>query len=155
MREAAWNGLWPTTQFLKALLSWPESLFTWDILFLIPVPWVGPVLAPCIVSLTMIVLTLYIIHFSERGRKTQINGKEWLHFISGSVVIIVSFIWDYIVYVTGTENLKQMWTLSSSQNLFSEIASYVPTHYNWSLFWFGEMFIVFGIILFVRRVKHG
>ncbi|CAN5476760.1 hypothetical protein BH10BAC1_BH10BAC1_14060 [soil metagenome] len=36
--------------FLKLLRNWPESLFTWDILFLIPVPCVGPVIAPCIVS---------------------------------------------------------------------------------------------------------
>src|SRR4051812_6467788 len=40
--------------FLKVLLDWPESLFAWDVLFLLPVPWVGPVIAPVIVSLTMI-----------------------------------------------------------------------------------------------------
>src|SRR5215204_495359 len=43
--------------FLKLLLDWPESLLTPDILFLIPVPWVGPVIGPCIISMTMIVLT--------------------------------------------------------------------------------------------------
>lgn len=42
--------------FLKLLLGWPESLLTWDILFLLPVPWVGPVLTPCLVSLTMILM---------------------------------------------------------------------------------------------------
>src|SRR4030095_13106258 len=42
--------------FLKVFLGWPESLLTWDILFLLPVPWVGPVLAPCLSSLTMILL---------------------------------------------------------------------------------------------------
>jgi hypothetical protein len=31
---------------LKTLLGWPPSLFTWDVLFLIPVPWSAPVLAP-------------------------------------------------------------------------------------------------------------
>ena len=36
--------------FLKVLLDWPAALSTWDILFLIPIPWVGPVLAPVIVS---------------------------------------------------------------------------------------------------------
>ncbi|MBL7138880.1 MAG: hypothetical protein ISS17_08905, partial [Bacteroidales bacterium] len=42
--------------FLWLLLGWPESLLTWDILFLIPTTWVGPVLAPVINSLTMIAL---------------------------------------------------------------------------------------------------
>jgi hypothetical protein len=37
--------------FLKALLGWPESFMTWDILFLIPATWVGPVISPIIVSL--------------------------------------------------------------------------------------------------------
>lgn len=32
--------------FLYFLLGWPQSLLTWDILFLIPVTWTGPVLAP-------------------------------------------------------------------------------------------------------------
>ncbi|MEI2825904.1 MAG: hypothetical protein V9F04_05470 [Dermatophilaceae bacterium] len=31
--------------FLKAILDWPVTLLDWDILFLVPVPWVGPVLA--------------------------------------------------------------------------------------------------------------
>jgi hypothetical protein len=33
-------GTWDITfyVFLKVLLDWPASLFTWDILFLIPVP---------------------------------------------------------------------------------------------------------------------
>src|ERR1051326_1078616 len=38
-------GLWDIFYyvFLKIFLDWPESVFNWDILFLIPVPWVGPV----------------------------------------------------------------------------------------------------------------
>ena len=40
--------------FLKAVLGWPESLMTWDVLFLIPTTWTGPVLTPVLVSLTMI-----------------------------------------------------------------------------------------------------
>jgi hypothetical protein len=31
---------------LKILIGWPPSLLTWDLLFLIPVAWNGPVLAP-------------------------------------------------------------------------------------------------------------
>ena len=32
--------------FLKVIYDWPKSLFDWDILFLLPLPWWGPVLAP-------------------------------------------------------------------------------------------------------------
>src|SRR3989339_548079 len=56
-------GIWDIVYYLglKWLLNWPASLFTWDILFLIPVAWTGPVLAPVICSFTMILLAVGII----------------------------------------------------------------------------------------------
>src|SRR5262249_30630289 len=48
-------GLWDVFfyAFLRVLVGWPASLLDWDLLFLLPVPWVGPVLAPVLVSLGM------------------------------------------------------------------------------------------------------
>jgi hypothetical protein len=45
--------------FLKAISDWPRSPFDWDVLFLLPLPWWGPVLAPlCIASLMVVWGTL-------------------------------------------------------------------------------------------------
>ena len=43
-------GIWDIFYYvgLKLALGWPPSFMTWDILFLIPVSWIGPVLAPVI-----------------------------------------------------------------------------------------------------------
>src|SRR6266850_2363863 len=41
--------------FLGTIGDWPRSLFDWDILFLLPLPWWGPVLAPVSIALLMIV----------------------------------------------------------------------------------------------------
>ena len=41
--------------FLKVICGWPHSLLDWDILFLLPLPWWGPVLAPVLIALLMIV----------------------------------------------------------------------------------------------------
>src|SRR5215467_739889 len=41
--------------FLKVMCGWPQSLLDWDILFLLPLPWWGPVLAPVSIALLMIV----------------------------------------------------------------------------------------------------
>jgi hypothetical protein len=41
--------------FLRVMTNWPRSLFDWDILFLLPLPWWGPVLAPMSIALLMIV----------------------------------------------------------------------------------------------------
>ena len=40
--------------FLRVICNWPRSLFDWDILFLLPLPWWGPVLAPMCIALLMI-----------------------------------------------------------------------------------------------------
>jgi hypothetical protein len=70
--------------FLYVLLQWPESLFTWDILFLVPVPWTGPVIAPCLVSLGMILFGLIIIYFTERQIKIHIKKNKLGHIIKWS-----------------------------------------------------------------------
>ncbi len=40
--------------FLIPMTGWPNSLLDWDILFLIPLPWWGPILAPMLIALLMI-----------------------------------------------------------------------------------------------------
>lgn len=40
--------------FLRLMCGWPRTLLDWDILFLLPLPWWGPVLAPVSIALVMI-----------------------------------------------------------------------------------------------------
>ncbi|HNT42130.1 MAG TPA: hypothetical protein PKN78_07855, partial [Tenuifilaceae bacterium] len=56
--------------FLKLLIGWPTSMLTWDLLFLIPVTWTGPVVAPVAISLMMITLALVIL---KSAGKTQVS----------------------------------------------------------------------------------
>jgi len=135
--------------FLWLFLGWPETLFTWDILFLIPVPWVGPVITPCIVSITMIFLACSIVHFQNSGLNTRLNLKEWMLFITGSVVVIVSFIWDYLRYVSRNNIIN----MTNQQTMLEEIKNYVPVEFNWNLFLAGEIIILTGIIMFIIRLK--
>src|SRR5436190_17519116 len=41
--------------FLAVIARWPQSPFDWDVLFLIPLPWWGPVIAPVIIAALMLV----------------------------------------------------------------------------------------------------
>ena len=138
--------------FLKVLLGWPASLFTWDILFLIPVPWVGPVLAPCLVSFTMILLTVAVVYLHEKGYRTQITWKEWSLLLAGSFIIIFSFIWDYLQYVEKWGGVTKLWTISSQDSLFMEAPQYIPQQFDWWLFWIGEWVLLLAIGLYVKRV---
>jgi len=85
--------------FLKILVNWPSSLMTWDILFLIPTTWTGPVISPVIVSCTMILLALVIIIRGKEIEKVNINWKEWILLITGTIILLVAFTWDYSAFL--------------------------------------------------------
>jgi hypothetical protein len=56
-------GTWDIFYYvwLNVIVGWPASLLAWDVLFLIPVPWVAPVLAPVIVSLCLVAGSLWLL----------------------------------------------------------------------------------------------
>jgi len=135
--------------FLKLLLQWPASLFTWDILFLLPVPWVGPVLAPCITSLSMILLFGYVMYYSHLKDQLKIIASEWKMLITGSLVVIISFVWDYFKYIMSPADNKNVAT-----TLLHDLAEYEPQHFNWPLFWLGQGIIFFAIYKLQFRLKH-
>ncbi len=51
-------AVWDITYYiyLKLLDNWPASLLTKDIFFLIPVPWVGPVITPLLISTLLFII---------------------------------------------------------------------------------------------------
>ena len=107
-------GTWDITfyVFLKVLLGWPASVFTWDILFLIPVPGVWPVLAPVLVSAAMIATGAWQLRAQAQGRPIRISGAQWSGIVAGAAVIVISFAMDY-------------------RNI---MAGGIPQQFNWSVF---------------------
>ncbi|MEJ2649239.1 MAG: hypothetical protein P8016_12640 [Sedimentisphaerales bacterium] len=77
--------------WLKALLDWPASIMDWDILFLIPMTWASPVLAPVLCSAVMLVFAAIILYSDSIGRKFTTTYFDWLAFTLASLIIIVSF----------------------------------------------------------------
>jgi hypothetical protein len=135
--------------FLKIFLNWPESFLTPDILFLIPVPWVGPVIAPCIASCTMIILTLLVVYHNEKNIPVSINRKEWLLLIIGTLVMITSFTRDYFSYIS--QNNQMAWRPGGENKLFAEFLNYVPQTFNWSIFLTGEIILLLAIFFLRSR----
>ena len=97
-------GIWDIFYyvFLKATLNWPASLFDWDILFLVPLPWVGPVWAPVVVSMGMIWAGITILIRNEQGRPLDLGRGFMLLEVAAGLVIIVSFIIPGQVVLTQT-----------------------------------------------------
>lgn len=90
-------GIWDIVFYatLKLLIGWPASLLTWDILFLIPVPWVGPVIAPVMVSAAMIAGGMWCLRREAANRPLEIGRRNAAGVLLGALVIIVSFTMDY------------------------------------------------------------
>jgi hypothetical protein len=59
--------------WLKVLIDWPASLLSLDTLFLIPLTWWGPVLAPMLIAALMCVVAVLAVVRTERGETLQIT----------------------------------------------------------------------------------
>ena len=139
--------------FLKILINWPESIMTWDILFLIPTIWTGPVLSPVIVSLTMILLALVILNFAEKSKNTRIDRTEWILLTGGSLILIMAFIWDYSRFILEHFTLSELWTIIETELLYNTAISYIPRKFNWLIFISGEVILAGMIFKYFRRMK--
>jgi hypothetical protein len=90
-------GVWDLSYylFLKQLLGWPASLWTWDVLFLIPVPWAAPVLAPSLVAASMVVAGSAVVLWEARGTPFRVSRWEWPAIVAGGTILVMSFCWDW------------------------------------------------------------
>ena len=106
-------GVWDLTYylFLKLLIGWPASVWTWDVLFLIPVPWAAPVLAPAIVAATMVMTGSTVIAFEATGRPFRVSRWDWLAIVAGGLVLIGSFCWDWRNLAAGGMPNPFPWTM--------------------------------------------
>jgi len=138
--------------FLYLLLGWPESLMTWDVLFLIPTTWTGPVLAPVLVSLTMILLALVILTGAEKGKETRIPPRVWAGLILGSLILIWGFIYDYSQHMLTHFSLLEMFQWSHPEVL--EVAiRYIPNRFPWWIFALGEIVILSSLVWYWKLLQ--
>lgn len=110
-------GIWDIFYYiwLYVFIQWPQSLLDWDILFLIPLPWWGPVIAPILIS----ALLIFTGYFFVNGNKFRINLISGIIILISMLIILFTFMEDSIrIIITGNGDLTTV----------------RPTHYNWILF---------------------
>ncbi len=97
-------GVWDIVYYLglRLFLGWPPSLFTWDVLFLIPVPWLGPVIYPLVVSVFLIVGFGVHERIRARGNTVRLMLVEWAVACSGALTVVVAFCWNWRAVAEGT-----------------------------------------------------
>jgi hypothetical protein len=105
--------------FLKLTISWPASWMTWDLLFLIPVPWSAPVLAPLVVSLTMVTAGWIYL-----ARPFPIRVWHWAAIFGGGLIMVTAFCWDWRNLMAGRLPNPFPWWLLVAGDLIA-VASFV------------------------------
>lgn len=77
--------------FLRLFLGWPVSLLDWDILFLIPFPWIAPVLAPVLASVSMFLMGWMLCRLDLKGYLVDILPRDYLAAAVFSTPVLLSF----------------------------------------------------------------
>lgn len=114
-------GIWDIFYyvFLKIICGWPHSLLDWDILFLLPMPWWGPVLAPLLISLLLVSWGTLASQFETPRVPAGRIWPAWVLNFSGSVLALYLFMAD---------------ALAASHHGLNSIRKMLPEKFNWPLF---------------------
>jgi hypothetical protein len=140
--------------FLKVLIGWPESLLTTDILFLLPSIWTGPVVAPLINSLTMILLALVILNSRKgSGPVVSLSKLVWTLLIIGSVIILFAYMKDFATYVIDYRRSFPSDDMSSDQLMVTLSTQFIPRSFDWWLFSAGVCMHFLAVFLIIIKKK--
>ena len=125
-------GIWDIFYYigLKLFLDWPATIMEWDALFLIPVNWYGPVLAPVLISIYFIIVSITIILREATGKK--------LHITKSAILLqLLTFVFWY-------------YSFTKDSSMISEFG-YESATYSWLLFVLGIIFGSVGIFITFRN----
>jgi hypothetical protein len=129
-------GVWDIFYYiwLRVFIGWPRTLLDPDLLFLIPLPWWGPVLAPVLIAALMIAGgVLAVINDDRRQTTVRLQPAEWAVFIAGNLAMLYAFMSDALAALPAdTQTLSQL----------------RPSEFNWPVYLVG-----FAVLaLFVWRM---
>ena len=102
--------------FLRIMSGWPRTLLDWDILFLLPLPWWGPVLAPVSIAVVMIIWGT----LATQSRDEQTDAR-WAVALAGVGIVLA-----LAVFMTDA------W--SALPHGRDAVVRVLPTTFNWPLF---------------------
>jgi hypothetical protein len=119
-------GIWDILYYvgLRWLGGWPESVLTWDCLFLIPKPWYGPVLAPVLISLYFVAGCCWL-----HARELAGEPVRW------SAAVITSQLAAFLVWY---------WSFVKDADWITE-HKYEGVSYSWALFVIGMLIAAAGL----------
>jgi hypothetical protein len=103
--------------FLRLISGWPRTVLDWDILFLLPLPWWGPVLAP--VSIAVVMMVWGTLATQAAGDAPD-DRWPWVLAAAGVLLALITFMVDaWQALPDGADAVMRV----------------LPMTFNWPLFW--------------------
>lgn len=114
-------GMWDIFYYvwLVVFIDWPVSLFDWDLLFLIPLPWWGPVLSPVLIAFLMVIGGGLVVIKVAQGESLRFTLIDWSVVGVGVLLALYVFMFDALQALPGG---------------IAAISAARPTAFNWPLF---------------------
>jgi len=129
-------GVWDLFYYfwLWVILGWPASLLDWDILFLVPVPWIGPVLSPALVSVSMIFWGAHTILRTQNGEDLFFHRIDIFLGVIAIILLLLAFMFNYRIVLDQT----------------------VPVSFPWGLYWLG-LGLLWAVYIhrYIRQYGYG
>ncbi len=123
--------------FLAVMGPWPRSVLDWDVLFLIPLPWWGPVLAPCIIAALMLIGGTLVTQFETgSGPRWPSNKSVLLNWVGIALALYVFMEHAIRVLPQGEAALRSL----------------LPARFNWPLFAVALLLMAVSLVELTWRV---
>ncbi|HMB24054.1 MAG TPA: hypothetical protein VKP08_14525 [Anaerolineales bacterium] len=124
--------------FLVPMSGWPQSLLDWDVLFLVPLPWWGPVLSPVLISL-LLISGGTLAALGESIQK-PVWPRRWtiaLNFLGIGLALYTFMLPALQVVQSGEQAVRQA----------------LPTSFNWALFGLAFILLAAPIVDMVWQLR--
>lgn len=126
-------GVWDLTYYLffAALVGWPATILDWDILFLIPLPWWGPVLAPVAIAAAMTASGALLLRREACGERPRFARGAALALALGALICLYAFMADALALLRAGE---------------PDLRAVRPGDFPWALFLIGYLPLAGGFL---------
>lgn len=135
-------GVWDIAYYfwLVAMTGWPTSLADWDVLFLIPLPWWGPVWAPTSIAALMFAYGTVIAAHDSAERPLVPDRTTRIAAAIGVVIALYVFMADSLRVILAGGTAEQLRTM-------------LPQSFNWPLFASALVCLAMPVASVIRRAR--
>ena len=123
-------GVWDIFYYvwLRIFIGWPTSLTDWDILFLLPLPWWGPVYSPIVIASLMIIWGVIFVVRANNNIIVRFPVYYWTLLCFSLLLALFVFMKDAVYALPG--GAEALWHVR-------------PTVFDWPFFLLSMAGIVF------------